>query len=56
MSLKLNWIIYIKVFGFYFTDPTNDDEKFLRVRVRKLLSALKNDGLSQKKFNDTIIN
>ena len=49
-------IVSKKVFGFYVTDPTNDDEKFLRVRVRKLLSALKNDGLSQKKFNDTIFN
>ena len=45
-----------KVFGFYVTDPTNDEEKFLRVRVRKLLKQLKNDGLNQKKFNNTIIN
>tara|TARA_Y100001958_G_C21174735_1_gene505800 strand:- start:332 stop:1354 length:1023 start_codon:yes stop_codon:yes gene_type:complete len=49
-------IVSKKVFGFYVTDPTNDEEKFLRVRVRKLLKGLKNDGLSQKKFNDTIIN
>ena len=45
-----------KVFGFYVTDPTNDDEKFLRIRVRKLLNMLKNDGLNKKKFNDTIFN
>ena len=45
-----------KVFGFYVVDPTNDEEKFLRVRVRKLLKGLKNDGLSQKKFNDTVVN
>jgi len=45
-----------KVFGFYVEDPSNDEEKFLRVRVRKLLKGLKINGLSQKKFNDTIIN
>ncbi len=48
-------VVSKKVFGFYVTDPTNDEDKFLRVRVRKLLKGLKNDGLSQKKFNDTII-
>ena len=45
-----------KVFGFYVKDPSNDDEKFQRVRVRKLLKGLKNDGLDQKKFKKTIEN
>ena len=45
-----------KVFDFYVKDPTNNDEKFQRVRIRKLLKGLKNDGLDQKKFVKTIEN
>ena len=45
-----------KVFNFYVEDPTNNDEKFQRVRIRKLLNGLKNDGLDQKKFTKTIEN
>ena len=45
-----------KVFDFYVKDPTNNDEKFQRVRIRKLLKGLKNDGLDQKKFIKTIEN
>ena len=43
-----------KVFDFYVKDPTNNDEKFQRVRIRKLLKGLKNDGLDQKKFVKTL--
>ncbi len=45
-----------KVFDFYVKDPTNNDEMFQRVRIRKLLNGLKNDGLDQKKFIKTIEN
>ncbi len=45
-----------KVYDFYVKDPTNNDEKFQRVRIRKLLNGLKNDGLDQKKFIKTIEN
>jgi len=45
-----------KVFDFYVKDPSNDDEKFQRVRIRKLLRGLKNNGLDQKKFIKTIEN
>ena len=45
-----------KVFDFYVKDSSNDDEKFQRVRIRKLLKGLKNDGLDQKKFIKTIEN
>ncbi len=45
-----------KVFDFYVKDPSNDDEKFQRVRIRKLLKALENEGLDQKKFIKTIQN
>ena len=45
-----------KVFDFYVKDPSNDDEKFQRVRIRKLLKVLENEGLDQKKFIKTIQN
>jgi len=45
-----------KVFDFYIKDPSNDDEKFQRVRIRKLLKVLKHDGLDQKKFINTLKN
>ena len=45
-----------KVFDFYIKDPSNNDEKFQRVRIRKLLNGLKKDGLDQKKFMKTIEN
>ncbi len=45
-----------KVFDFYVKDSSNDDEKFQRVRIRKLLKGLKNDGLDRKKLIKTIEN
>ena len=45
-----------KVFDFYVKDPSNNDDKFQRVRIRKLLKGLKNDGLDKKKFIKTIRN
>ena len=44
------------VFNFYVKDPTNDDEKFQRIRIRKLLDQLEKDGLDEKKFATTIKN
>ena len=44
------------VFGFYVKDNSNNDEKFQRIRIRKLLSELKKDGLDSKKFINTIRN
>tara|TARA_B100001109_G_C18810911_1_gene449662 strand:- start:114 stop:1124 length:1011 start_codon:yes stop_codon:yes gene_type:complete len=44
------------VFGFYVDDPSNEDEKFQRIRVRKLLFQLEKDGLDKKKFINTINN
>ena len=37
-------------FNFNVTDPSNLDDKFLRVRVRKLISNLEEDGLTFNKF------
>jgi len=44
------------VFNFFIKDPSNDEEKFKRIRVRKLLFELKKEGLDEKKFTDTIKN
>ena len=44
------------VFDFYVKDPYNDDAKFQRIKIRKLIKGLKLTGLDQKKFNNTIKN
>jgi tRNA(Ile)-lysidine synthase len=44
------------VFNFYVEDPTNKDEKFKRIRIRKLIRELKKNGLDEKKFIETIKN
>ena len=45
-----------KIFNSFIEDPSNDDDKFTRVRVRKLIKYLKLDGLDKKKFLLTISN
>ncbi len=45
-----------KVFDFYVQDPSNLDEKFKRIRIRKLINELQKDGLDKKKFLKTIEN
>ena len=44
------------VFNFYVNDPSNNDEKFLRIKVRNLIKNLKLNGLSKNKFAKTISN
>ena len=44
------------IFNFYVEDPTNKDEKYTRIRIRKLIEELKKDGLDKKKFFKTIEN
>ena len=44
------------VFGLYVEDPSNKNEKFLRVRIRRLIDNLKFEGLDQIKFFKTIKN
>ena len=39
-----------------FKIPTNEDNKYLRIRIRKLLEELKKDGLDKRKFLQTIKN
>jgi len=44
------------VFDFYVQDPSNEDEKFQRIKIRKFIKELKDNGLDKKKFNKTIKN
>ena len=44
------------IFNFYVEDPSNYDNKFLRIRIRKLLEELEKEGLDNKKFNSTLNN
>ena len=45
-----------KIFDFYVRDPSNNDEKFQRIRIRKLIEELRKDGLDMNKFLATIKN
>ena len=45
-----------KVFNFYINDPSNKDEKYLRIQVRKLIEELQKKGFDNKKLNATIKN
>ena len=44
------------VFNYYVQDPTNKDEKYLRIKVRNLITELQKNGLDKKKFIKTIKN
>ena len=45
-----------KVFNFYINDPSNEDDKYLRVQVRKLIEEFQKKGLDRKKLKTTIKN
>ena len=51
-------LMYIakNVFNFFVTDPSNQMEKFQRIRLRKLILNLKNQGLDFNKLKLTINN
>ena len=44
------------IFNFYVKDPTNDNEKYQRIKVRKLIEELQKNGLDKRKFLKTIKN
>tara|TARA_Y100001958_G_C21135499_1_gene475679 strand:- start:66 stop:1094 length:1029 start_codon:yes stop_codon:yes gene_type:complete len=44
------------VFNFYAKDPSNNDEKYLRIRIRKMMNEFEKDGLDKKKILNTIKN
>ena len=56
LELKKKDLLFISknVFNFYINDPSNKDEKFLRIRIRKLISNLEKEGLDKDKFINTI--
>ena len=58
LNLSKNSLIYIanKIFNFYVDDPSNEMDKFQRVRLRKLISNLKNQGLDFNKLKLTLKN
>jgi len=58
LELKKKDLLFISknVFNFYINDPSNKDEKFLRIRIRKLISNLEKEGLDKDKFTNTIKN
>jgi len=58
LNLTKQDLIYVSnsVFKFYVEDPSNQLEIFQRVRIRKLILNLKNQGLDFKKLNLTINN
>jgi tRNA(Ile)-lysidine synthase len=58
LDQKKEDLIYLAqhIFGFYVEDPTNKDEKYLRIKVRKIISELKKDGLDKEKFYTMIKN
>tara|TARA_A100001011_G_scaffold133758_1_gene140983 strand:- start:749 stop:1777 length:1029 start_codon:yes stop_codon:yes gene_type:complete len=45
-----------KVFNSYIKDPSNKDEKFQRIKIRKLITELETNGLDKKKLLSTINN
>ncbi len=58
INQKKEDLVYLSknVFDFYVDDPSNLDEKFQRIRVRKLINGLQKNNLDKKKFLKTIQN
>ena len=51
----LNYVT-LNYFKAYIEDPSNEDEKFLRVRIRKYRKDMENEGLDTKKIIKTVDN
>ena len=58
LSFKKKDLIFLSkiVFNFYVKDPSNENVKFKRIKIRKLLFELEKDGLDKNKFLKTISN
>jgi len=48
--------VTVNVFKTFIDDPSNDNDKFLRVRVRKYRKVMKKEGLDTNKISKTIDN
>ena len=53
-----NDLIYVSkhVFGSYVNDPSNENEKFKRIKIRNFLKQLESEGMDKNKFLLTIKN
>ena len=58
LNISKNDLVYIakKTFNFFIIDPSNEDDKFLRIKIRKLINQLTQNGLDFKKFKLTLEN
>ncbi len=58
LNFKKNNLTFLSnhVFNFYVDDPSNEDTKYQRIRVRKLINELNKNGLDKNKFHKTITN
>ena len=58
IEIDKNDLIYISnyIFGSYVKDPSNEDDKFKRVKIRNFLKQLSLEGFDRKKFFLTIKN
>ena len=58
LNQKKNDLIFIAkhAFNFYVKDPSNENDLFLRVKIRKLIDEMQKNGLDKKKFSNTIRN
>jgi len=54
-KVDLNYITK-NIFDYYVDDPSNNNDRFLRVKIRKLLEILNSEGLDMKKFKLTLEN
>jgi len=58
LNQKKDELIFLSkyVYNFFVKDPSNKDEKYLRIKIRNLIKELQNNGLDKKKFLLTINN
>ena len=58
LSQKKKDLIFLakSVFNFYVKDPSNEDQKYQRIKIRKLIQEFQKDGLDKKKLIKTINN
>ncbi len=58
LDLKKNKLAKLskKVFGKYYLDPSNNDKKYLRIRIRKLKKILEKSGINYDQISKSIKN
>ena len=58
LDQKKEDLIYLSkhVFDFYVKDPSNEDDKYLRIKIRKLIDGLYKSGFDKQNFSKTIRN